>query len=67
MVRMSGTVLPNSESSLNQVVDWKAIEDANEEATKVPSYSVLATVYHLIISMPSFSEQALIIFNLQAS
>ena len=34
---MSGTVLPNPESSLNRVINWKAIEAANEEVTKVPS------------------------------
>ena len=33
----SGTVLPNPESSLNQVVDWKTIEAANEEVTKIRS------------------------------
>ena len=33
----SGTVLPNPESSLNRVVDWKAIEAANEEVTKIRS------------------------------
>ena len=31
----SGTVLPNPESSLNRVVDRKAIEAANEEVTKI--------------------------------
>ena len=33
----SGTVLPNPESSLNRVVDRKAIEAANEEVTKIRS------------------------------
>ena len=33
----SGTVLPNPESSLNRVVDQKAIEVANEEVTKIRS------------------------------
>ena len=31
------TVLPNPESSLNQVVDWKAIAAANEEVMKICS------------------------------
>ena len=33
----SGTVFPNLESSLNRVVDRKAIEATNEEVTKIRS------------------------------
>ena len=33
---LSGTVFPNPESSLNRVVDWKAIEAANKGSDEDP-------------------------------
>ena len=43
----TGTPLPNPESSLNEVVDWKAIEAANKEVMKVCSKGPKGVIHRL--------------------